>query len=147
MAQQHRHSRRSTAAAAPAHGRGRSRSAWLRHTAAAAGKRGSQQGSQQADALFSVAQCELVEGFLPPELARQLLLQLQVDEHGWGKMQWWIGNNSAAQPGLSSKTSAHYQLTADSVPGADSGDCDGEQGSTGGAWLPAPQCCATRQTG
>ena len=90
-----------------------------------------------ADALFSVAQCELVEGFLPPELARQLLLQLQADEPGWGKMQWWIGNNSAVQPGLSSKTSAHYQLAFDSGAGADSGD--GEQGSSDGAWLQAPQ--------
>ena len=64
-----------------------------------------------AHLLFSVAQCELVEGFLPPELARQLLLQLQADEPGWGKMQWWIGNNSVAHPGLSSKTSAHYHYT------------------------------------
>jgi hypothetical protein len=33
----------------------------------------------------------------------------------------------------------HYQLTADSAAGADSGEGDGKQGSTGGAWLPAPQ--------
>lgn len=63
-----------------------------------------------ADGLFATAACELVTGFLPPELAEQLLERLQQDASGWEQQTWWIGERSTERPGLSSKTSCHYLL-------------------------------------
>ena len=139
MAQQHRHSRRSTAAA-PVPSRGRSRSAWLRHTAAAAGKRGSTENS--ASAVF----CGAVRagGGLsasragPPTAAAAPGRRAWVGDDAMVDWQQQCGAAGALQQDIS-PLPLHYQLTADSAAGADSGEGDGKQGSTGGAWLPAPQ--------
>jgi hypothetical protein len=74
-----------------------------------------------SEALLGIAQCELVTGFLPPQLALQVLLRLMQDQPSWQHMPWYFNTRSKEQtqqspqkleqqPVYSSKTSCVYEL-------------------------------------